>query len=41
MMFDGFQEVLAGSKTAKEQADDLEAAMQQAKEDGKVMDITS
>lgn len=41
MMFDGFQEVLAGIKTAKEQADDLEAAMQQAKEEGKVMDITS
>jgi ABC-type glycerol-3-phosphate transport system substrate-binding protein len=40
MMFDGFQEVIGGTKTAQQQADDLEAAMQQAKEDGKVMDIT-
>jgi raffinose/stachyose/melibiose transport system substrate-binding protein len=40
MMFDGFQEVLAGTKTAKQQADDLEKAMQEAKAAGKVMDIT-
>jgi raffinose/stachyose/melibiose transport system substrate-binding protein len=40
MMFDGFQEVIGGTKTAQQQADDLEAAMQQAKADGKVMDIT-
>ncbi len=41
MMFDGFQEVINGSKTAQQQADDLEAAMQQAVKDGKVMDITT
>jgi hypothetical protein len=40
MMFDGFQEVLAGAKTAKQQADDLEKEMQKAKAEGKVMDIT-
>ncbi len=40
MMFDGFQEVLAGVKTAQQQADDLEKAMQEAKAAGKVMDIT-
>ncbi len=40
-MGDGFQEVLAGSKTAKQQADDLEKAMEEAKAAGKVMDITS
>lgn len=40
MMFDGFQEVIGGTKSAQQQADDLEAAMQQAKIDGKVMDIT-
>jgi hypothetical protein len=40
MMFDGFQEVLNGTKSAEQQADDLEAAMQQAKDEGKVMDIT-
>ena len=40
MMFDGFQEVIGGTKSAQQQADDLEAAMQQAKEDGKVIDIT-
>jgi raffinose/stachyose/melibiose transport system substrate-binding protein len=40
MMFDGFQEVIGGTKNAQQQADDLEATMQQAKEDGKVMDIT-
>jgi raffinose/stachyose/melibiose transport system substrate-binding protein len=40
MMFDGFQEVLNGTKSAEQQADDLEAAMQQGKSDGKVMDIT-
>jgi raffinose/stachyose/melibiose transport system substrate-binding protein len=39
-MFDGFQEVLAGTKTAQQQADDLQAAMDQAKQDGKVMKIT-
>jgi len=41
MMFDGFQEVIGGTKTAQQQADDLEAAMKDAKEAGKVMDITS
>jgi hypothetical protein len=40
MMFDGFQEVLAGTKTAQEQADDLEKAMAEARETGAVMDIT-
>jgi raffinose/stachyose/melibiose transport system substrate-binding protein len=40
VMFDGFQEVLAGSRTAQEQADALQAAMEDAKKDGKVMDIT-
>ena len=40
MMFDGFQEVLNGTKTALQQADDLEKAMQEAKAAGKVMDIT-
>ena len=40
MMFDGFQEVLAGTKTAQEQADDLENAMAEAREAGAVMDIT-
>jgi len=40
MMFDGFQEVIGGSKTAQQQADDLEAAMKEAKQAGKVMDIT-
>lgn len=40
MMFDGFQEVLNGTKSAEQQADDLEAAMQEAKAAGKVMDIT-
>jgi raffinose/stachyose/melibiose transport system substrate-binding protein len=40
MMFDGFQEVLAGTKTAQQQADDLEKAIQEAKAAGKVMDIT-
>ena len=40
MMFDGFQEVLAGTKTAQEQADALESAMVEAKEAGTVMDIT-
>jgi raffinose/stachyose/melibiose transport system substrate-binding protein len=40
MMFDGFQEVLAGTKTAQEQADDLEKAMAEARADGTVMDIT-
>lgn len=40
MMFDGFQEVLGGTKTAQQQADDLQATMEQAQEDGKVMDIT-
>jgi ABC-type glycerol-3-phosphate transport system substrate-binding protein len=40
MMFDGFQEVIGGTKTAQQQADDLEATMQQAIVDGKVMDIT-
>lgn len=40
MMFDGFQEVLNGSKSPEQQANDLEAAMQEAKAAGKVMDIT-
>jgi hypothetical protein len=40
MMFDGFQEVLNGTKSPEQQADDLEAAMQEAKAAGKVMDIT-
>jgi raffinose/stachyose/melibiose transport system substrate-binding protein len=40
MMFDGFQEVLAGTKTAQQQADDLEQAMTEAREAGTVMDIT-
>jgi raffinose/stachyose/melibiose transport system substrate-binding protein len=40
MMFDGFQEVIGGVKSAQQQADDLEDAMQKAKEAGKVMDIT-
>jgi raffinose/stachyose/melibiose transport system substrate-binding protein len=40
VMFDGFQEVLAGSRSAQEQADALQAAMEEAKKDGKVMDIT-
>jgi raffinose/stachyose/melibiose transport system substrate-binding protein len=40
VMFDGFQEVLAGTRTAQEQADALQAAMEAAKKDGKVMDIT-
>jgi raffinose/stachyose/melibiose transport system substrate-binding protein len=40
VMFDGFQEVLGGTKSAKQQADDLEKAMQDAKKDNKVFDIT-
>lgn len=40
VMFDGFQEVLAGTRSAQEQADALQAAMEAAKKDGKVMDIT-
>jgi raffinose/stachyose/melibiose transport system substrate-binding protein len=40
MMFDGFQEVLGGTKSAQQQADDLETAMQEAKAAGKVVDIT-
>jgi raffinose/stachyose/melibiose transport system substrate-binding protein len=40
MMFDGFQEVLAGTKTAQQQADDLENAMAEAREAGAIMDIT-
>lgn len=39
-MFDGFQEVIGKTRTPAEQADALEAAMQEAKEAGKVMDIT-
>jgi raffinose/stachyose/melibiose transport system substrate-binding protein len=41
MMFDGFQEVLGGRKSAKQQADDLEKAMQDAKKENKVFDITT
>jgi raffinose/stachyose/melibiose transport system substrate-binding protein len=40
VMFDGFQEVLAGTRTAQEQADALEAAMAEAREAGTIMDIT-
>ena len=40
IMFDGFQEVLGGTKSAKQQADDLEKAMQDAKKENKVFDIT-
>ncbi|MFN8446108.1 MAG: extracellular solute-binding protein [Caldilineaceae bacterium] len=39
-MFDGFQEVIGKTRTPKEQAAALEQAMQEAKEAGKVMDIT-
>jgi raffinose/stachyose/melibiose transport system substrate-binding protein len=41
IMFDGFQEVLGGRKSAKQQADDLEKAMQDAKKENKVFDITA
>ncbi len=40
VMGDGFQEVLAGSKTAEQQATDLQAAMDAAKAEGKVFNIT-
>lgn len=40
IMGDGFQEVLAGSKTAEQQANDLQQAMEAAKTEGKVFDIT-
>ncbi len=40
MMFDGFQEVIGGVKSAEQQAADLEAMMQEALAQGKVMDIT-
>jgi raffinose/stachyose/melibiose transport system substrate-binding protein len=40
VMSDGFQEVLGGSKTAQQQADDLQKAMETAKTEGKVFDIT-
>jgi raffinose/stachyose/melibiose transport system substrate-binding protein len=40
MMFDGFQEVLGGTKSAQQQADDLEKAMQDAKKENRVFDIT-
>jgi raffinose/stachyose/melibiose transport system substrate-binding protein len=40
MMFDGFQEVLGGKKTAQQQADDLQKAMEDAKKENKVFDIT-
>ncbi|MDP9382865.1 MAG: extracellular solute-binding protein [Chloroflexota bacterium] len=40
VMFDGFQTVLAGKKTAEQQAKDLQAAMKQAKQAGKTFDIT-
>ncbi len=39
-MFDGFQEVLAGSRTAQQQADALQKAMEEAKAQDKVFDIT-
>lgn len=39
-MFDGFQEVIGKTRTPAEQAIALEKAMQEAKEAGKVMDIT-
>jgi raffinose/stachyose/melibiose transport system substrate-binding protein len=40
VMGDGFQEVLAGTKTAQQQADDLQQAMVAAKAEGKTFDIT-
>ncbi len=40
MMFDGFQEVLGGRKTAEQQASDLEQAMEEAKAAGRVIRIT-
>lgn len=40
MMFDGFQEVLGGTKTPQQQADDLQKLMEEAKTQGKVFDIT-
>jgi raffinose/stachyose/melibiose transport system substrate-binding protein len=41
IMFDGFQEVLGGTKSAQQQADDLEKAMQEAKKENRVFDITT
>lgn len=40
VMFDGFQEVLGGTRSAEDQAAALEAAMQDALAAGRVMDIT-
>lgn len=40
MMGDGFQEVLGGTKTAEQQANDLQQAMEQAQAEGRVFDIT-
>jgi len=40
VMWDGFAAVLAAAKTPEQQATDLEAAMQEAKAKGTVMDIT-
>jgi raffinose/stachyose/melibiose transport system substrate-binding protein len=40
VMFDGFQEVLGGTRSAEDQAAALEAAMQEAVAAGRVMDIT-
>lgn len=40
VMGDGFQEVLAGTKTAQQQADDLQKAVEEAKAQGKIFDIT-
>ncbi len=40
VMFDGFQEVIGKTRTPEEQADALEKAMVEAKDAGKVMDIT-
>lgn len=40
VMFDGFQEVLAGTRTAQQQADALQKAMQEAAAQNKVFDIT-
>jgi len=37
-MFDGFQEVLNGSRTAQEQADALQAAYEKAKAAGETLE---
>lgn len=40
VMYDGFQSVLSGQKTAQQQADDLQAAMEEAREAGELLDMT-